>query len=195
MGTLSLYNDVVKKENHKKKYSKGEIAKIILRTILVGGAVILVLSSPYAAKMIFEYFKGDKKKFTRSVNGLKKSKYVKSYYKGGKEVIEITEKGKKRSLQYDFEEMKIEKLKRWDSIWRIVTYDISEKRKRSRDMLVIRFKELGFYPYQKSMFVFPYPCKNEIDFMKEHLFLGDSISYFEATYLDKEDMLKKEFGL
>ncbi|MBI2476044.1 MAG: hypothetical protein HYV67_02270 [Candidatus Taylorbacteria bacterium] len=182
-------------ENNKKKYSRGEIGKIILKSLLIAGGVALVLSSPYAAKIIVNYLKGDKRRFTRSVSRLKKAKYVNSFYRDGKEVIEITEKGKKRSLQYDFEEMKIETPKRWDGLWRLVTYDIKENRKRSRDRFVVRLKELGFYPYQKSIFVFPFECKDEIDFMKEHLFLGDSISYIEAVRIDNEDLLKKNFKL
>jgi DNA-binding transcriptional regulator PaaX len=162
---------------------------------LVAGGVVLVLSSPYAAKFIVNYFRGDKRKFIRSVETLKKARYVSSYYKDGKEVIEITEKGKRRSLQYDFEDMKIGVPKRWDGLWRLVTYDIKENRKRSRDLFVVRLKELGFYPYQKSIFVLPFPCKDEIDFMKEHLFLGDSIHYIEATHIDNEEILKKKFEL
>ncbi|MCR4311474.1 MAG: hypothetical protein NUV54_02835 [Candidatus Taylorbacteria bacterium] len=183
------------KQDHKRKYSKGEIAKVILKSLLVAGGVVLVLSSPYAAKIITNYFRGDRRKFMRSVGNLKKAKFVNSYYKDGAEVIEITEKGKKRSLRYDFEDMKIDVPKRWDGMWRLVTYDIMENRKKSRDRFVVRLKELGFYPYQKSIFVLPFPCKDEIDFMKEHLFLGDSIHYIEATHIDNEESLKKQFKL
>lgn len=183
------------KVNTEKKYTRGEIAKVILKSLLIGGAVILVLSSPHATRIIANYFKGNRRKFMRSVGNLKKSKYINSYYRDGKEMIEITESGKKRSLQYDFEDMKIRTSKSWDGIWRIVTYDISEKRKRGRDQFVIKLKELGFYPYQKSMFIFPFKCKDEIEFMKEHLFLGDSIHYIEATRIDDEEVLKKKFGI
>ena len=131
----------------------------------------------------------------RSVHNLKKSKYVTSHYKDGNEVIEITEKGKKRSLQYDFEDMKIKTSKYWDGIWRIVTYDISERRKRGRDQFVVKLKELGFLPYQKSIFIFPFRCKDEIDFIKEHLFLGDEIHYIEATHVDNGEALKKKFSI
>jgi DNA-binding transcriptional regulator PaaX len=182
-------------EEKHKKYSRGEVAKIILKALLVGGAVVLVLSSPRAAQIITNYLKGDRRKFTRAVGHLKESKYVNAYYKGGEEVIEITEKGKKRSLQYDFEDMKIERRKKRDGIWRIVTFDISEKRKRGRDQFVAKLKELGFYPYQKSIFIFPFECKDEIDFMKEHLFLGDSIRYIEASFVDGEEDLKKKFNI
>lgn len=185
----------MRKEKSVRKYNRGEIARVILKSLLVGGAVILVLSSPYAAQIITNYFKGDRKKFIRSVNNLKRSKYVNSYYKNGQEVIEITEKGRKKSLRYDFEQMKIEKSKHWDGVWRVITYDIPERRKRGRDQFVVKLKELGFFPYQKSIFIFPFDCKEQIDFMKEHLFLGESIHYIEATHIDDEDNLKKEFSL
>lgn len=178
-----------------KKYHKGEIAKIILKSLLVGGGVLLVLSSPYAAQLILNYFKGDRRKFARSVAHLKKAKYVRSYYKDGAEVIEITEKGKVRSLRYDFDGMKIKVPKRFDGIWRIVMYDIQEHKKRSRDTLAGKLKDLGFYQYQKSIFILPFQCKDEIDFMREHFFLGDSIHYIEATHVDNEDELKKKFEL
>lgn len=117
------------------------------------------------------------------------------YYKDNKEFIEITEKGKKRLFQYDYEELKINIPKKWDKLWRVVIFDIPEKRKKARDAINIKLQELGFRSIQKSTFIFPYKCKNEIDFVAEHLFIRKYVNYLLVKEIENEKELKKIFDL
>ena len=80
-------------------------------------------------------------------------------------------------------------------MWRMVIFDIPEKRKKARNAINFKLKELGFYPIQKSTFIFPYECKNEIDFIGEHFFARKYISYIIAKYIDDEKKLRKLFNL
>lgn len=51
------------------------------------------------------------------------------------------------------------------------------------------------YPIQKSVFVFPYPCKDEIDFVGEIFNVRKNIIYIEATYIEGADKIKRHFGV
>src|SRR3989344_4593151 len=59
----------------------------------------------------------------------------------------------------------IKKPARWDKLWRLVIFDIPEEERTGRMALAAKLKELGFYPLQKSVFIHPYECKDEIDFI------------------------------
>ena len=54
-----------------------------------------------------------------------------------------------------------------DGEWRIVIFDIPEKFKKAREALRMKLKELGFLELQKSVFIFPYECEDEINFIVE----------------------------
>lgn len=180
-----------------KTYKKGEIAKVILKSLFIGGVVISVVALPGMAPVLklFANDKNKKTKINRVLKQFKKQKFVKMYYKDNKEFIEITEKDKKRLLQYDYEELKINIPKKWDKLWRVVIFDIPEKRKKARDAINIKLQELGFCSVQKSIFIFPYKCKNEIDFIVEHLFIRKYINYLLVKEIENEKELKKIFNL
>jgi DNA-binding transcriptional regulator PaaX len=46
----------------------------------------------------------------------------------------------------------------WDGKWRIVFFDIPEKRRKSRDILRMRLKQWGFEPWQKSIWASKKNC-------------------------------------
>lgn len=177
---------------------KGETAKAILKILLFGGVAVAVVALPGTAQML-SLFQGSNKNRKRriydSLYKMKRQRLVKMYYKNGEEFIEITDKGKKRLLKYEFDEIKIKKPKKWDGLWRIVIFDIPEKRKKARNAINLKLKELGFYPIQKSTFVFPYECRNEIDFVAEHFFARKYINYIVAKEVDNNEKLKKVFKI
>lgn len=106
----------------------------------------------------------------------------------------LTEKGKLKALTYHFQNMKIKK-ENWDGKWRIVIFDIPEKMKSARDALREKLKELGFYELQKSVFVFPFECKNEIDFVIEFFNLRKFVRFGLLESIDNELHLKEIFKL
>lgn len=181
-----------------KKFKRGEIAGAVLKGIILGGIVVAVVALPGMAPVL-NLFGGNNKrnqyKLKRALYQLKKNKFVNIYYKEDKEFIEITEKGRKRLLQYDYDNLKIKIPKKWDGMWRVVIFDIPEKRKRARNAINIKLKEIGFYSLQKSTFIFPYECKDEIDFVGEHLFVRKYIDYIIANSIDSNEKLKKYFKI
>lgn len=110
-------------------------------------------------------------------------------------VLMITEKGKKKLLEYNIDDMEIKKPEKWDKKWRVISFDIPEKRKKAREALREKLKDLDFYPLQKSLFVFPYPCQDEIDFIAEIFQIQNHITYFETPEISNDYKIKKYFDL
>jgi len=106
----------------------------------------------------------------------------------------LTDKGKLKALTYKFDEMKIEK-KDWDGKWRLLIFDIPEKIRQGRNSLREKIKQLGFYELQKSAFIFPYNCKDEIDFIIEFYRLRKYARFAVLESIDNEKHLKQIFSL
>ncbi len=96
------------------------------------------------------------------------------------ERVLLSEKGKKRWIEYQFHNLKIRKTKRWNGKWRIVLFDIPEPQKKIRDALRRRLKNLGFLEFQKSVLIYPFPCENEINFIINFFNIEDYVYYLEA---------------
>lgn len=113
--------------------------------------------------------------------------------KDGTISVVITEEGKKKALKYKVEEMKIKIPSTWDGIWRLVMFDIPERKRQARDALRDKLKELGFKELQKSVFIFPHRCKNEVEFIVEVFDLRLYVRYAEIKNITNEAELKLYF--
>lgn len=112
----------------------------------------------------------------------------------GSTAMVLTDKGKFRALNFHFQQMKIDR-KDWDGKWRLVIFDIPEKFRVGRDSLRDKLKELGFYELQRSVFVFPYNCKDEIDFIIEFFSVRKHVRFGVLETIDNEEHLKDIFKL
>jgi len=113
----------------------------------------------------------------------------------GSLTIVLTENGKRKALTYQIDEMKIKKAQKWDKRWRIVLFDIPEKKKKIREAIRHHLKNLDFFEYQKSVFVQPYDCKNEIEYIIEFYNIRKYVRFIMADSLDNELHLIKHFKL
>ncbi len=173
--------------------------KIIL--LLFSGLAIGLSASPKVAFRVLESASKEwkdinNKSLKRAIKSLYESKMIKEKYnKDGSIKIVLSEDGKKKALVYDIDEMEIKIPKQWDKKWRMVLFDIPELKKKERDGLRFRLKHLDFFEYQKSVFVHPFDCKNEIDFIVELYKIRKFVRFVVVEKLDNELHLKKHFGM
>ena len=173
--------------------------KILL--LLIGGASLGLTRSP---RRYFKIIKAmgrawrevNEKQLNDSIRSLYKSKLIDMIEnKDGSITMISTEKGRKKIVAFNLDNMIIKKPVFWDKKWRIVTFDIPENFKEARNALREKLKELGFLKYQKSIFIYPYECKSEIDFVIEFFEIRPFVRYITAEKLDNEIDFKKRFRL
>jgi|CryGeyStandDraft_7_1057128.scaffolds.fasta_scaffold101909_1 CRISPR-associated endonuclease Cas2 len=178
------------------------IGKTIL--LLLGAAAVLTLGiiAPNATLMLKLFTQKDKRlrryksqSVRNALYRLRKQKLVSIGEEKGMTVVKITEKGKTRVLKYQIENLKIPRPDIWDQKWRLVIFDIPVNRKLAREILREKLKNLGFYKLQKSVWLYPYPCEKEIDFIKEVYEIGDYVQLVVAEKIDDEEKYKKVFNL
>ncbi|MFA6494442.1 MAG: hypothetical protein WCT49_05305 [Candidatus Paceibacterota bacterium] len=136
-----------------------------------------------------------KKQLRDAGENLKRRGYVEITQKGGRPRIRLTKKGKEYFQKMIFEEARLSSQEKWDGKWRFVLFDIPTERNKAREALRWRLRILGFYQYQKSVWVYPYPCKDEILFVADHFGVGKFVEVLEATGLSDDTALKKYFEL
>jgi DNA-binding transcriptional regulator PaaX len=184
-------------------YRKGELGKEILLMIAAGLAIpaaFLMPNIPIALKPLLRALTkkcGVRKSahFVRSVTYLKGRRLVSITEKDGQQILTLSEDGRKRLLQFDLEKIVIKKPRKWDAYWRLVLFDIPEKRKVGREALRSKLKQLGFYQLQKSCFIHPFDCKAEIDFISEMFEVSPYVNFILAKEIEGASQLMKYFDL
>ncbi|KKU04430.1 MAG: Repressor in ring oxydation complex/ phenylacetic acid degradation pathway related protein (PaaX) [Parcubacteria group bacterium GW2011_GWA2_45_30] len=145
--------------------------KIML--LLLGGLALGLSGTPRRYFRILKLIGSDWRKINReslwqSIRRLYQSKLVTAHeQKDGSVTLVLSEEGRQRALTYKLDEMRITAPKRWDGKWRIIIFDVPESKKKIRDALRFQFRRLGLKELQKSVFIHPYPCDDEIDFIIE----------------------------
>ena len=165
-----------------KMIDKENITKDLLEFLLLTGGVSLILTNPaflVPAIMIARYtdININKGKLTRSVSYLKGQKYISVTQKGNKYHLHLTKKGKEKAVLYSLQSTLTGKLvhnKKWDKQWRIVIFDIKTDSRKKRDALRRMLKRSGFELLQKSTWIYPFDCKEEVSLTKDFFGIKDS---------------------
>lgn len=178
----------------------GTIQKKIL-LLLLGGLALGLSGSPkryYRTIRLIgkEWQELDRENLWRSIRSLYRSKLIEEKYnRDGSVTLILSKQGKKFVLKYKLDEIRIQPQSKWDRKWRIVTFDIPESRKKARDALRFRLRQMGMKEYQKSVFICPYPCDSELEFIIEFYQIRPFVRQILAESIDNELHYKQKFGI
>jgi DNA-binding transcriptional regulator PaaX len=174
--------------------------KILLS--LLGGIALGCATSPRQQSRVLrdlgKIWSSPNKKISSTLSNLKRDSLVKKIaLKDGDYILELTEKGKLKAAEYFLLQKLTIKDKKWDGKWRIVIFDVPERLRKGRNALRWKIKKLGFHELQKSVFVIPYECKKEIDFVVNFFELKPYVHYgiLEIAGEEINQKLKKNFNL
>lgn len=172
----------------------------ILHILAAAGAIGLLFVFPGAAAGVGMLVLGNRRysgwRTRQLLDRFEKQKYVSvSEHADGKITVSITEKGMTRALTYELETLSMIKPKRWDKKWRIVIFDIPEKHKGIRDIFRMRLRQLGLFQLQESVYVSPYPCFDEVEFLRELYGVAFTARYLLAEKIEDDESLKQHFTL
>lgn len=180
-----------------KKFKRDEIKEIVLSTLLAVGFITIALAAPNAVQ-IFKYFKPksayERERIKNSIYRLQKQGLIKRKDNMDGYFV-LTANGKARAMRYKIEETKIQRQKRWDGKWRLVMFDVPEEKKRARQAINYSLKKIGCTHYQKSVFITPFPCEKEIDFVGDTFGAREHIRIVVAERVEGDSAFKNKFGL
>ncbi len=184
----------------KKIYRLGPNQKKVLLLLFAGIGLSLSRTPRQYFKVIKatsqEWQKVNYRVLNNTIRSLYKSRLIREHENpDGSLTMVLTNKGKEKVVTFNIDNMEIKKPKVWDKKWRMVIFDIPEKHKPAREALRETLKRLGFYEYQKSVLIHPYPCQDEVDYLIEYYEIRPWVRIVTATELDNEIHLCKIFSI
>ena len=179
---------------------KKRVETAVLGTLALSGVVVVAAMGPgvlQLLKYVMPHLNevGQKQTIRRAIGRLIKQGYIR---KDG-DRYHITSVGQKR-LDDAIRRAQIslarnKRAQKWDKKWRIVIFDIKEKRRAVRDELRSLLITTGFVKLQDSVWVYPHRCDEVIALLKFHLTLGRDLVYIIADGIEGDEALRKHFGL
>lgn len=176
------------------KTRNSKIQKAILQTIATAGILSVALLAPNVLSLLKIFNKNKNKK--HSIN-ISRERMIKSdlieYGENG--FLQITELGKRRLREIEANDFKFKKPKKWDGKWRILIFDIKEKRKGTRDKIRRTLIMIGFVRLQNSVWIYPYDCEDFITMLKADFKIGKDLLYIIADNVENDFVYKRIFKL
>lgn len=169
----------------------------VVAALFVAPNIGLALAPFLRADDPYERREWNRRRVQAALKRLAERRYVRFEEQGKNTYIVITEFGKRRLRQFDFETLALpERPRRWDGKWRMVVFDIPEKRKRARMALSAKLVHVGMLALQRSVYVYPHPCEDEVDFLCQFLDVDRHTHVIEAASLGTaEGKARRRFGL
>ncbi len=130
----------------------------------------------------------------RNLRRLHKQKIVEVLEENGNEIIRLTQKGRTRYLRFKLEKLSLKGMP-WNGKWWLVLYDISHLRRNVQANFRRIIKLMNFLPLQKSVYLTPYPCSEEIEYLREYFHLSEEVLLLEVSGLEHERYYREYFGL
>ena len=150
------------------KSKRQAYVKFILR-MLLGASTLYIggLLNPSRSTRILKTFQRfsaqELSQLRRVIRNLEKQRRISIVEKGEDAEISLTPLGRKEAMRVQIQDLTIPHSTQWDHKWRLVIFDVPEYLKVGRDALRNTLNRLGLYQVQKSVFLYPYPCENEIE--------------------------------
>lgn len=173
--------------------------KILL--LLLGGLTIGLSGSPRTAFKVIravhaEWKEIDHKGLRQSIKTLHNSGFVVTRTRrDGTTSLILSNEGRRLAVAHTIDRLAIKRLSKWDKHWRIVMFDIPEDLRRVRNSFRFQMKRLGFLELQKSVFVHPYPCGKEIEYLSDFYRVRKFVRLVVAISIDNERELMRSFHL
>ncbi len=175
---------------------------LILRTLAVGGVISVALVAPKTLTLLKKLDRGSvnrKNLYRRIMQAIMNLEYagmVETSGQRGHRIISLTEKGRTTIETIYASEYRIPEPAFWDGKWRIVMFDIREKRRKARSQLRLLLSGAGFLRLQDSVWIYPYPCDEFIGLVRAHLKSGTGeMLSFVAEALESDCQLREHFRL
>lgn len=185
-------------ESSRKRKRRRDIQTAVLATIAVTGFVAFAAVAGNAIKLL-EHLPNEKYNLryrAKTACGRLVAKgYATWIERDGKKYLRLTPAGRKALA---FEQAKItlkNQKKKWDGRWRMVVFDIPERRRAVRFRLRKVMGEIGFVRLQDSVWVYPHDCEDFIAMLKAELKIGKDVLYAIADTIEHDRDVRRHFSL
>jgi CRISPR/Cas system-associated endoribonuclease Cas2 len=173
---------------------KGDVAEVVL-VLLVGVGVLAALALAPGIGAALKLIDPNPRKAM-----FKAERSLRSLVRGGKVIktpggYKITKDGELELARRKFEKYQFPTKGIWDQKWRVICFDIPEKRRYLRHIVQQKLVDIGCYRLQDSVFVTPHKCGEILKLIQDAFFLKKHVRGMVVTHIDDEQVLLGRFKL
>ncbi len=173
-------------------------AEVALAVVAMAGIATIAIAAPNVLQAVDKLFlkkhrrrlsaKELRQKTSQAFYYLKRSRLIQLKRDGNDWKVFLTSLGQNKIQKIQSDIRRIPRPKKWNEKWWLTAADIPTKNYRQgADLLRRKLKELGFFPLQRTLWLFPYDPRAEMQFLADHYNITQFVTVMEINRLDKDD--------
>lgn len=176
---------------------RSKVNKAVISAIAVAGILAVGALAPNAIGLLSKtgLLPKRRQQVNTAFNKLLKNGYIRLDTQKGRSFVRLTQKGERFAALMGEGKLVPKKPKHWDKRWRLLMFDIPERRRRTRTLVRQTLMTMGFYRLQDSVWVYPYDCEELIMLLKADLKIGKDLLYIIADKVEQDVAIRAHFGL
>lgn len=187
-----------------KRIEESKELTVVQRGELVRGILELVdtsirKNSAAPATQVIESFhpqtRDERNRIWKAIKYLEEKQQLILKEKAGERYVHLTSIGKTKLNEFAIWDITVCKPTRWDNKWRLVMFDLPASAQSQRHQFRAKLEDIGFEVYQRSVFIYPYECHDEIMAIARWFGLDRYIRYVVATEINDIETYRKLFDL
>lgn len=179
----------------KRRARRYEVQKIVLETVQAAGILAIGLVAPNVvgamAKLGLITNPRQHELVRRSIDRL----YAQGFLKHERGALALTANGSRALRRIQVKIFDHQRLRRWDGKWRVLIFDVPERKRALRDSIRATLRANGFTRVQNSVWVYPFDCEDWVNLWKAELNIGRTLLYLIVDSIEGDDALKRRFDL
>ena len=184
-----------REQESKKRAQRHQIQKIVLETIKAAGILSIAVVAPKVLAAMVKIGLIPHKRQNEIVRKSIDRLYEQDLLRHTSQGLTLTRKGEEQLKKFESKSFHPPRYPRWDQKWRVLVFDIPERRRRLRDFMRRTLHGNGFIRLQDSVWVYPYDCEDWVNLWKADLKIGKELLYMIVDSIEGDSVLKRQFGI
>ena len=182
-------------ERGKERGRRSSLQGIILGTVAVAGVLAVGLMAPNVIGAMGKLGMLPKRREDEYINAARKRLKERGLLVERDGFLRITSRGRNHLSRLAIKLARPQLQKRWDQKWRILIFDIPEKRRGTRISVRKQLQAAGFKRIQDSVWAYPHACEEFIALLKSEYRVGKDLLYLIVETMEGDRTLREQFGL
>ncbi|OGG55164.1 CRISPR-associated endonuclease Cas2 [Candidatus Kaiserbacteria bacterium RIFCSPHIGHO2_02_FULL_49_11] len=179
----------------RKRKRRGDLKLMVLQSIMAAGLLRVAALAPNVIGAMGKMGLLPSKQQANSIHNARRRLVAEGLLVYKDNNLCVTERGERALRLLEIKNYPIKKPRRWDGRWRVLIFDIPERKKRVREQVRRTLHTIGFIRLQDSVWLYPYDCEDIITLFKADLGVGREILYMIVDTLEYDTPYRKHFAL
>lgn len=178
-----------------RRKQRANISAIILGTVQAAGVISLALVAPNALSGMQKLGLIPSRRQAEYLRTAQRRLIARGFLTHEHGRVRLTHRGKEMLRAHELSSFNIKRPRTWDKRWRMLIFDIPERKRSSRTRLTNTLRIAGFIRVQDSVWVHPFECEDMVQLIKTELGVSHDVLYVIADTIENDRHLRAHFKL